>query len=61
MDTKDLNTTTQLPCCVRSINKSAICGIETFGSLVHCSKSEEDVKMFHYEHDDKNKLAIQEK
>ncbi|KAH9425362.1 hypothetical protein DERP_005967 [Dermatophagoides pteronyssinus] len=37
--TNALNTTIQLDCCVRSINKFANCGIDTFGSSVHCNKS----------------------
>ena len=38
--TSDLNTMTQLWFCVLSISRSANCGIDTFGSFVHCNKSE---------------------
>lgn len=35
----DLYTTTQFAFCVRSTNKLANCGIDTFGSFVQCTKS----------------------
>ena len=38
--TRDLNTMTQLCCWVRSMSRSASWGMDTFGSFVHCNRSE---------------------
>ena len=40
----DLNTTTQEEFWVRSISRLAICGMETLGSLVQCSRSETETE-----------------
>ena len=41
-----LNVTTQLVFWVLSINKSAICGIDTFISDVHCNRSNYKYKIY---------------
>lgn len=45
---KDLYTTIQLALWVRSTNKLASCGMDTFGSFVQCTRSEKKGIIIHF-------------